>query len=400
MAGCNSLLKIHIFGQRMTKTNRQRLGFTNSMPSYPTITQTLKRIDPEEFEAVLSQLVACQLDQNFIQITIDGKSIRSTSDSTKGLLHLVSAFASEVGAVLIQSKSGLGGGEIATAEKLITNLDIKNKVITGDALYAQEVLSNKIVSRSGDYVFKVKRNKKKIIDDIKQGFEHYSNNNLEIDSYEYTVKGHGRIESRKIDAIESHRKYFGGWVFSDNKKCRSMVVFLFIIFNIFSNLIWRIVNYLSIKIFPEVRLRVVSETFSHVSAHSHQYFQDNLTGDLVNKIQNIGKIIEEIFIPIINIANIFFTVLIAIFIANTISIYFSLALTIWVILFVTISIMLSKDIIHYSKDLAQINSILSGKYVDSLMNIFNVSIFARQEFEKSYLESTSYEVMTKDISLR
>lgn len=164
MAGCDSLLKIHIFGQHMTKTNRQRLGFTNSMPSHPTITQTLKRIDPEEFEAVLSQLVTCQLDQNFIQIAIDGKSIRSTSDST-----------------------------IATAEKLITNLDIKNKVITGDVLYAQEVLSNKIVSRSGDYVFKVKRNKKKIIDDIKQGFEHYSQNNLEIDSYEYTVKGHGRM---------------------------------------------------------------------------------------------------------------------------------------------------------------------------------------------------------------
>jgi len=167
MAGCDSLLKIHIFGQRMTKTNCQRLGFTSSMPSHPTVTQTLKRIDPEEFEAVLNQLLACQLNQNFIQI--------------------------------------------ATAEKLITNLDIKNKVITGDALYAQEVLSNKIVSRSGDYVFKVKRNKKKIIDDIKQGFEHYSQNNLEIDSYEYTVKGHGRIDSRKIEAIKSYRKYFGGW---------------------------------------------------------------------------------------------------------------------------------------------------------------------------------------------
>ena len=93
MAGCDSLLKTHIFWQRMTKTNRQRLGFTNSMPSHPTITQTLKRIDPEEFEAVLS--------------------------------------------------------------------------------------------------------------------EHYSNNNLEIDSYEYTFKGHGRIESRKIEAIESHRRWLG-----------------------------------------------------------------------------------------------------------------------------------------------------------------------------------------------
>jgi hypothetical protein len=52
-------------------------------------------------------------------------------------------------------------------------------------------------------------------------------------------------------------------------------------------------------------------------------------------------------LDVINIANIFFTVLIAIFIANTINIYFSLALIIWVILFVIISISLSKDIIHY-----------------------------------------------------
>lgn len=67
----------------MTKMNCQRLSFAGSMPSHPTITQTLKRIDPEEFEVAPSQLVACRLDQNFIQIAIDGKSIRSMSGSTK-----------------------------------------------------------------------------------------------------------------------------------------------------------------------------------------------------------------------------------------------------------------------------------------------------------------------------
>jgi len=200
-----------------------------------------------------------------------------------------------------------------------------------------------------------------------------------------------------IDKITSYKDNFR---FFDDGKHLIMVVFLFIIFNICSNLIWRIVNYLSIKIFPEVRLRVFSETFSHVSAHSHQYFQDNLAGDLVNKISNIGEGIESIFLPMISIANIFFTVLIAVCISYTINIYFSLALIIWAMFFIIISISLSRDIIHYSKDLAQIKSILSGKYVDSLMNIFNVSIFARQAFERSYLEKTSYEVMTKDIALR
>lgn len=200
-----------------------------------------------------------------------------------------------------------------------------------------------------------------------------------------------------IDKITSYKNHFR--LFDDGKNL-IVVVFLFIIFNVCSNLTWRIINYLSIKIFPKVRLKVFSETFSYISAHSHQYFQDNLAGDLVNKIQNIGESIEDIFMQMINIANIFFTVLIAIFIANTINIYFSLALIIWVILFVIISISLSKDIIPYSKDFAQINSILSGKYVDSLMNIFNINIFARQEFEKSYLEDTACKVMAKDTALR
>lgn len=52
---------------------------------------------------------------------------------------MVSAFAPEVSAVLVRRK-------ITTAKKIITNLDIKNKVITGGTLYAQEVLSSKALS--------------------------------------------------------------------------------------------------------------------------------------------------------------------------------------------------------------------------------------------------------------
>src|SRR5688500_15194216 len=77
-----------------------------------------------------------------------------------------------------------------------------------------------------------------------------------------------------IDKITS---YQGNFRLFDDGKHLIMVVFLFIIFNICANLIWRVIDYLSIKIFPEVRLRVVSETFSYVSSHSHQYFQENLS---------------------------------------------------------------------------------------------------------------------------
>jgi len=179
-----------------------------------------------------------------------------------------------------------------------------------------------------------------------------------------------------------------------------IIVVLFIMLNICGNLIWRIINYLSLKTFPAVRSRVFSETFSYLSSQSHQYFQDNLAGDLANKIKDIGESIENIFEPMLSIIYIVFTVLLTIIITYTISFYFSLALIIWAILFISVSLILSKDITDYSKNFAQIRSILSGRYVDSLMNIFNINIFARQPFEKSYLEKISYEVMEKDIALR
>jgi ATP-binding cassette subfamily B protein len=179
-----------------------------------------------------------------------------------------------------------------------------------------------------------------------------------------------------------------------------ILLVLFLLTNIFATLIWRVINYLSLKTFPFVRSKVFSYTFSYLSLHSHQYFQDNLAGDLANKIQDIGESIENISEPIFSIMYILFTVLITTVIACTISFYFSIAIIIWVILFVGISLDFSKNIINYSKDFAEIKSLLSGKHVDSLMNIFNINLFARQEFEKNYLEKISNKVIEKDICLR
>ena len=188
--------------------------------------------------------------------------------------------------------------------------------------------------------------------------------------------------------------------FFSNDNYLIVIVVLFITFNICSNFIWRIVNYLSLKIFPELRSKVFLETFSYLSFHSHQYFQDNLAGDLANKIQDIGENIENIFESMFCIMYIIFTVLITTIIVYTISFYFSIVIIIWVILFVGISLSLSKNVANYSKDLAEIKSFLSGKYVDSIMNIFSINLFARQDFEKNYLEKISDKVVEKDICLR
>ena len=200
-----------------------------------------------------------------------------------------------------------------------------------------------------------------------------------------------------IDKMSAYRDNFS--LFEEGQDL-IIIICLFIILSVFANLIWRSINYLSIKIFPEIRLITLSKTFSYIFLHSYQYFQDHMSGDLTNKIQNIGESIERIFMPTLSILHIFFTILVATFISYSINIYFSIVLVIWVGIFIFISITLSKNIISYSKDFSQAKSIASGKYIDSLMNIFNVNIFVRYKFEKSYLEKISRKVMNKDIALR
>jgi len=212
MHGYTSLARIYRFGKHLTNTQKIRLGFTSlSTPSHPTITETMKRIDVALFEQAIRQIILAQIDSKFTQIAIDGKSIKSTYESLDGLLHLVSAYSTEESGVLSQVKSELAGGEIASASNALSKIALKGKIVTGDAMFAQESLCTQITNAEGNYLFKVKRNKKRIIDDIDQEFHYYKNKNLPIFSFEaQAAKAHGRIDQRRVEVIEVSDKYFGG----------------------------------------------------------------------------------------------------------------------------------------------------------------------------------------------
>ena len=157
-----------------------------------------------EIELAITKITLAQINPNFKQIAIDGKSIRSTHASLKGLLHLVSAYIPEEKGVVAQVKSGLAGGEIIGAQKALSSVNLKNKVVTGDAMFVQESLCTQITKSEGNYLFKVKQNKKRIINDINQEFHFYQTQNLPILSFEAEVsKAHGRIDERRIEGDRS-----------------------------------------------------------------------------------------------------------------------------------------------------------------------------------------------------
>src|SRR5690606_28137304 len=101
--------------------------------------------------------------------------------------------------------------EIKGALGALSTVTLKDKVVTGDAMFAQSALCAQITESQGDYLFKVKKNKKRIVNDIDQTFHFYKTQALPILSFEGAAsKAHGRIDERSIEVIEVKDKYFGG----------------------------------------------------------------------------------------------------------------------------------------------------------------------------------------------
>ena len=81
---------------------------------------------------------------------------------------MLSAFCSSLQTVLGHEASRSKGLEIPDALKLLERLDLRGKIVTGDAIFCQKSIAAKIVER--DYVFPVKDNQKTLRQDIETAF--------------------------------------------------------------------------------------------------------------------------------------------------------------------------------------------------------------------------------------
>ena len=77
---------------------------------------------------------------------------------------------------------------------LLSAIDIEGKDITADALLTQREIAEYIVGREGHYHFPVKKNQRRLYEDIKLFFKERG----EPDFVMHDPPDHGRIETRKI----------------------------------------------------------------------------------------------------------------------------------------------------------------------------------------------------------
>lgn len=152
--------------------------------------------------------------QQSILVTIDGKALRGTipKGKTRGV-HLLAAYLPEEGVVLLQVEVSQKENEIVAAPTLLRQLDLKGRVVSGDAMFTQREISVAVLAQGGDYLWFVKDNQRTLNEDVQrfyQEVEHAPGWNipsLPQTIAEETIKQSGRIETRRLIAIPDEENF-------------------------------------------------------------------------------------------------------------------------------------------------------------------------------------------------
>lgn len=163
-------------------------------------------------------------------------------------------------------------------------------------------------------------------------------------------------------------------------------ILFYISLSLLLGIVFRFYDYCRLKIFPDMEADITEELFAYAEKHSYSYFQNNFAGSLGNKIRDLSKGCGRIISQFVEFFwGRFLAITIGMVTLFLIHPYFAYVLFIWSAIFLTASVILSKRAQEYSKQYSEARSTVVGKIVDSIGNILNVKLFARERYEADYL---------------
>lgn len=166
-------------------------------------------VSVEELERVFSHYLHERYGgQESRLVAIDGKTMRGTipPGCSQGV-HLLAAYLPGDGVVLKQVEVGPKENEISAAPELIQGLNLKKRVVCGDAMHTQRELSAAVLAQGGEYIWFVKDNQPTLLADVAQFFEApqkaagWPRPALPRTAAQTTEKGHGRLERRTLTLL-------------------------------------------------------------------------------------------------------------------------------------------------------------------------------------------------------
>jgi predicted transposase YbfD/YdcC len=207
MCGAEDWPDIEQFGESREDFLKTFLELPNGIPSHDTFRRVFGKLERGQFAACLfAWTQALHEATGGKVISIDGKSLRRTFSKKGGLkmLHLVTAWATEnhltLGQVACEEKSN----EITAIPELLKLLSLRGSTVTIDAMGCQKEIAAQIREQKGHYVLQAKGNQPKLEEHLVNYFGDCMEadfEGVEHERHETTETGHGRTETRIVDAV-------------------------------------------------------------------------------------------------------------------------------------------------------------------------------------------------------
>jgi len=138
---------------------------------------------------------------------------------------------------------------------------------------------------------------------------------------------------------------------------------------------------------PAMRRRIRRELFAYLQHHSQRYFLSNFAGSLANRIAEVSmSVAHTLWTVLFDFWPLIIAFGVSLVLLFGVNVNLAAALGAWIAMYVVISYVLAQRCRRYARKYAAARSLVSGKIVDSVTNIMNAKLFARRDFERTYLD--------------
>jgi len=169
LAGSNDLIAIFRWGRRLKPEALRLFGIeSGKAPCHATYHYFFQALDADAVSRTLGAFARGEAALG--HIAIDGKTLKGSRRLDAKAVHVLSAFATELSAVIGDLTVAPDQNEITAAMVLLKGLPLEGAIITGDAIFAQREICQHIRDRHGHYLFTVKDNQPQLRSDIATAF--------------------------------------------------------------------------------------------------------------------------------------------------------------------------------------------------------------------------------------
>ena len=137
--------------------------------------------------------------------SMDGKALRGTRiPGQERCDYVLSVYDGETQQVKAQEVVGTKENEIVAAPRILKQVNLEGKIVTGDAMHTQRAVSEQILEAGGQYLWPVKDNQERLRDSIQRLFAPeqpkpgFGKIKTDFETARQVSDGHGRVEIRVV----------------------------------------------------------------------------------------------------------------------------------------------------------------------------------------------------------